>query len=167
MIRQLQFRKQAPPASQTDIDEMEAALGFVCPEGLREFYAKLNGGFVSSENSFYNVPRHFAQFYKFCATNSDGIVVEGLYGITDSPTPCSVCNGYTRLNSESAPTVIPIAYDLFGNYVVILAKCDVEDAETVYWLDHELWESPGRRFLAPIASNLHDFYNSLSPNPLN
>ncbi len=71
-------------------------------------------------------------------------------------------NEYGRLKKVSRIDMIPIAFDLLGNHVVLRAA---SLGGPVFWRDHELWEAPEQPRLIPIAQNLEFFYNSLTTNP--
>ena len=171
MIKQLLFKKQAPDLPTPEsLEVLEQKLKLRLPPTLMEFCSRWNGGFPSKENKFYPVPPTYIEFhaqYKM----SRGVYIDKLFGATDVFPQCSLLKA-CALIGEYSNYIIPITSDLFGDRVVLRANT-IE--ETVYWWDHELWETiehpnePGKTIdrprLFPIARDLESFYNSLTFAP--
>ena len=163
MITPLLFRKVSPTtASPEALMRFGNEFGLRLPETLVEFCTKWNGGYPSLENTFYPVPIEFSEFHKEYGPTNAGITVDGLYGITDSFPSCSMKDEMLSLNQVSQIRILPIAYDLLGNHVVV--RIDSPEGP-VLWSDHELWEAPERPYLIPVAEDLEHFYNLLTTNP--
>ena len=163
MIKDLQFRKRSPAgASFGRLRALEQQIGAPIPAALREFLSRWNGGFPSKENAFYHVPPEFTKFHEEYGKDNKGVTVDGLYGLTREPRGCNLVDEHVLLTKVCALGLIPIAFDLLGNQVVLQRD---SATDLVFWRDHELWESSEQPHLIPISGNLEHFYNSLTFNP--
>lgn len=163
MIKQLFFTDQsASIACPEDIAAFETQFGLRFPQALVEFCSKWNGGFPHDDNSFYPVPLAFKEYYDEYGVENKGVSVDGLYGLTQEPPRCNLRNKYLSFREVSKIELIPITFNLLGNYVVLRAE---SPNGVVFWHDHELWEAPEQPHLIPIARDLEFFYNSLTTNP--
>jgi hypothetical protein len=163
VIKQLVFKqKSSYSASQEELAAAQKELGLRFPPALIEFCSKWNGGFPKEENSFFPVSMAFHEFHTEYNSNTIGVTIDALLGLTDDLPQCSLLRYRQKLKNVSRIQLMPIGYDLLGNQVVL--KCDRAEG-LVYWRDHELWEAQDQPYLIPIAENLELFYNSLTKDP--
>lgn len=140
------------PVQTKDIRALERKLGLVLPKAFVVFCERYNGGF--SETDLYRVPTRYTEFHREYAGGSGAFCADILYGLSPDLPQASIHDALNRCHAG----LFPIAEDLMGNWVVL--KPDDMDG-TVYWFDHELWDSPDHPHLFPIARNLIEFYEGL------
>lgn len=163
MIRALTFN-EAPSRSATaeDISRFEAKFNVELPTAFRGFCLRYNGGYPSSENECYLVPARFELFHTEYPTGDGGIIADGLFGLTTEIPGVSLWEEILDMPQASEGLLLPISFDLGGNFVVMFGQ---RLNEVVYWWDHELWESPSKPLLLPIADSLEMFYDGLTKAP--
>jgi hypothetical protein len=166
MIKELKFERSAEqPASGEELRAFAAEVGLVIPGPLIEFCQRYNGGFLSHENKFYQVPERYELYHEEYGSSSvavSGISLDGLYGLPREFPQCDMRREFQALRRIWTTELIPIGFDLLGNYVALR---NVDPDDFVYWVDHELWEGPSRPKLFPICKDLEVLYNSLSLEP--
>jgi hypothetical protein len=174
MIKQLSFAKQSSVKASNDaVAAFERTYGLRLPQALVEFCLRWNGGLPEPVNSLYPVPKSFSAFYEQFGPENKGVVVDGLYGLTGNRDAFDLEKRYLSLAEMSTIPMLPIAFDLLDNYVVMPADSALGP---VYWWENGLWEktetsssgpieAPARPHLVLIADDLETFYNSLTANP--
>src|ERR1051326_7306254 len=176
MIKDLEFDARMKPASEEDIGRFEAQFGLVLPPSFVDFWRKYNGGGLTDSNRVFDVPRQFIPFWQEYGSEnvSATVEVDFLCGILPESFPYSVFKALDQLAPDevtgsvrgrdplpplsetlsSKGKVLPIGYDLMGNYV--LAICRYNGVCTLDFWDHEI--ESGFAF----CDDLEEFYNGLT-----
>jgi hypothetical protein len=141
------------PARPEDIAAFEKEFGLALPKAFVAFCEKYNGGFL--ETDLFRVPARYAEFHQEYPGGSGGLIADIVYGFAPDLPQASILKSIRRMPEG----LFPITEDLLGNWVVLKTD-DMEG--TVYWFDHEVWDSPDHPHLFPIASNLMEFYEGLT-----
>lgn len=121
------------PISEEDIDNFSKEIGFSLSDDLKKFFIEFNGS--KPGPNFFNVGEN----------NESGI--NEFIPITKIKEKCK----YLHHVDDS---VIPIAFDECGNYVVV----DLNEKSSVYFWDHE---EPHIKY--KLANSIYEFIDKLQP----
>lgn len=120
IIKELGFK-----LSNLDIEKFELKHGLKLPESIVNFYLKWNGGELRDRFKYIYPDSNVGVFPIFTIMPLDNPIVP------DSGSVSSNMELFRNIN-ELYVDYIPIAFDLFDNYIVASLK----DGK-IYWLDHE------------------------------
>lgn len=128
-----------------DIESFELDHGVKLPSSIIDFYLENNGGELKNKFKYLYPQRDVGIFPVFYIMPLVSPLYEDIESVEDNI-------NFLRNINESYKNYMPIALDLFGNYIVV----SLLNGE-VYWTDHE---DPNEFVL--FGNDIFSFINSLS-----
>jgi hypothetical protein len=147
----VKLQDSSPTLSKETLECLESFWEFSLPDSYKIFLLEKNGGYPEKK------------YFDF-KNQDDGSVLQGFLGIT--PKEHLNLLETLKIYSGRIPTwSFPIAYDTFGNLILISVKGP--DRGKIYFWDHELeadpaqGETPDYSNLTLIADSFDEFINGL------
>lgn len=103
------FTDSGPPATDEDLDELEAYLGARLPPEYRAFLHRTNGGRPDPEEGFYG----------YRGDRSGGSLLNFFYAVTHEKKTYTLAHAYFKWEGRVPRDLLPIGWDAGGSLVCI------------------------------------------------